>query len=43
MYESFKVSSESVPAMRSSYSFPAAVSICGADCVWLVLYVGLVP
>ena len=44
MCECCKVSSESVPAMmRSSYSFPVAVSIFGADCVWLGLYVGHVP
>ena len=40
-YVSCKVSSENVPAMRSSYSFPAAVSLFGADCVCLVLSVGL--
>ena len=44
MCASCKVSSAIVPAMmRLSYSFPAAVSISGADCVWLVLSVGIVP
>ena len=43
MCESCKVSSEIVAAIISSYSFPAAVSISGAACVWLVLSVGLVP